>query len=156
MPDFTDLISQAKKMQEKMKETQEALKKIEVEGVSGGNTVKVIMNGDGDLKKFDFDGYALGGLAVGETQEQMFKVLNNTVSSMPRNKPRYLMGVGTPSDILGAVNRGIDMFDCVIPTRSGRTGLAYTWAGKINLRNSKYKKDDTTIEKIIYLRSLNL
>ena len=108
------------------------------------------------LKKIDFDGYALGGLAVGETQEQMFKVLNYTVSSMPRNKPRYLMGVGTPSDILGAVKRGIDMFDCVIPTRSGRTGLAYTWEGKINLRNSKYKKDDTPIEKNINLRSLNL
>ena len=66
------------------------------------------------------------------------------------------MGVGTPSDILGAVKRGIDMFDCVIPTRSGRTGLAYTWEGKINLRNSKYKKDDTPIAKNINLRSLNL
>ena len=108
------------------------------------------------LKKIDFDGYALGGLAVGETQEQMFKVLDIIASGMPRNKPRYLMGVGTPSDILGAVKRGIDMFDCVIPTRSGRTGLAYTWAGKINLRNSKYKKDDTPIEKNINLRSLNL
>ena len=108
------------------------------------------------LKKIDFDGYALGGLAVGETQEQMFKVLDIIVPAMPRNKPRYLMGVGTPSDILGAVKRGIDMFDCVIPTRSGRTGLAYTWEGKINLRNSKYKKDDTPIEKNINLRSLNL
>jgi len=108
------------------------------------------------LKNIDFDGYALGGLAVGETQEQMFKVLDVIVSGMPRNKPRYLMGVGTPSDILGAVKRGIDMFDCVIPTRSGRTGLAYTWEGKINLRNSKYKKDDTPIEKNINLRSLNL
>jgi queuine tRNA-ribosyltransferase len=108
------------------------------------------------LKNIDFDGYALGGLAVGETQEQMFKVLDIIVSAMPRNKPRYLMGVGTPSDILGAVKRGIDMFDCVIPTRSGRTGLAYTWAGKINLRNSKYKNDDTPIEKNINLRSLNL
>ena len=108
------------------------------------------------LKNIDFDGYALGGLAVGETQEQMFKVLDVIVSEMPRNKPRYLMGVGTPSDILGAVKRGIDMFDCVLPTRSGRTGLAYTWEGKINLRNSKYKKDDTPIEKNINLRSLNL
>ena len=74
------------------------------------------------LKKIDFDGYALGGLAVGETQDLMFKVLDNIVPSMPKNKPRYLMGVGTPSDILGAVKRGIDMFDCVIPARSGRTG----------------------------------
>ena len=89
-----------------------------------------------DLKKIDFDGYALGGLAVGETQKQMFNVLDNIVSLMPKNKPRYLMGVGTPSDILGAVKRGIDMFDCVMPTRSGRTGLAFTWQGRINLKNA--------------------
>ena len=99
------------------------------------------------LKQIDFDGYALGGLAVGETQKQMFKVLDDVVSFMPKNKPRYLMGVGTPSDILGAVKRGIDMFDCVIPTRSGRTGLAFTWEGRLNLRNSKYQKDDTPINK---------
>ena len=108
------------------------------------------------LKKIDFDGYALGGLAVGEAQQQMFGVLDNIVPYMPKNKPRYLMGVGTPSDILGAVKSGIDMFDCVIPTRSGRTGLAYTWEGKLNLRNSKYKKDDTSINKNINLRHLNL
>ena len=108
-----------------------------------------------NLKKIDFDGYALGGLAVGETQNQMFKVLDNIVSFMPKNKPRYLMGVGTPSDILGAVKRGIDMFDCVIPTRSGRTGLAFTWEGKINLRNSKYQKDDTPINKDVNIRNLN-
>ena len=107
------------------------------------------------LKKIDFDGYALGGLAVGETQKQMFKVLDNIVSFMPKNKPRYLMGVGTPSDILGAVKRGIDMFDCVIPTRSGRTGLAFTWRGRINLRNSKYKRDDSPIDENINIRSLN-
>jgi queuine tRNA-ribosyltransferase len=100
------------------------------------------------LKKIDFDGYALGGLAVGETQKQMFKVLDDVVSFMPKNKPRYLMGVGTPSDILGAVKRGIDMFDCVIPTRSGRTGLAFTIKGRLNLRNSKYQKDDTPINNI--------
>ena len=82
----------------------------------------------------------LGGLAVGETQKQMFKVIEIYVPFMPKNKPRYLMGVGTPSDILGAVKRGIDMFDCVIPTRSGRTGLAFTWEGRLNLRNSKYRK----------------
>ncbi len=87
------------------------------------------------LIKLDFDGYALGGLAVGETQEQMFKVLDDIVPFMPKNKPRYLMGVGTPSDILEAVKKGIDMFDCVLPTRSGRTGLAFTWDGRINLRN---------------------
>ena len=108
------------------------------------------------LTKLDFDGYALGGLAVGETQKQMFKVLDNIVSFMPKNKPRYLMGVGTPSDILGAVKRGIDMFDCVIPTRSGRTGLAFTWKGKLNLRNSKYKKDFSPLNQNINIRNLNV
>ena len=97
------------------------------------------------LKKIVFDGYALGGLAVGETQKQMFKILDDVVPSMPKNKLRYLMGVGTPSDILGAVRRGIDMFDCVMPTRLGRTGLAFTWRGRLNLKNSKYQKDDTSI-----------
>jgi len=108
------------------------------------------------LIKIDFDGYALGGLAVGETQNQMFKTLEDITHLMPKNKPRYLMGVGTPSDILGAVKRGIDMFDCVLPTRSGRTGLAYTWQGKLNLRNAKYQKDDTPINKNAILRHLNL
>ena len=108
------------------------------------------------LSKLDFDGYALGGLAVGETQKEMFKVLDGIVPSMPKNKPRYLMGVGTPSDILGAVKRGIDMFDCVIPTRAGRTGLAYTWEGKLNLRNSKYKKDDSPINQGANIRNLNI
>ena len=107
------------------------------------------------LKKLDFDGYALGGLAVGETPEQMFKVLDDIVNFLPKNKPRYLMGVGTPSDILGAVKRGIDMFDCVIPTRSGRTGLAFTWEGRLNLKNSKYKNDDTPINKSSNIRNLN-
>ena len=107
------------------------------------------------LIKIDFDGYALGGLAVGETQEQMFKVLDDVVPSIPKNKPRYLMGVGTPSDILGAVRRGVDMFDCVMPTRSGRTGLAFTWEGKLNLRNSKYKNDDTPINQNLNIRNFN-
>ena len=107
------------------------------------------------LKQIDFDGYAVGGLAVGETQRQMFKVLDNIVVHMPKNKPRYLMGVGMPSDILGAVKRGIDMFDCVIPTRSARTGLAFTWEGKLNLRNAKYKKDDSPINTNINVKSIN-
>ncbi len=107
------------------------------------------------LVAIDFDGYAMGGLAVGETQEEMFNILNSTVSYMPKNKPRYLMGVGTPSDILGAVKNGIDMFDCVMPTRSGRTGLAFTWEGKLNLRNAKYQNDKTPLDKKTSLRSLN-
>ena len=75
---------------------------------------------------------------------------------MPKNKPRYLMGVGSPSDILGAVKRGIDMFDCVIPTRSGRTGLAFTWDGALNLRNSKYQNDDSPIDTNMNIRNLNV
>jgi queuine tRNA-ribosyltransferase len=107
------------------------------------------------LIDIDFDGYAVGGLAVGETQEEMFRVLDFTTPVLPKNKPHYLMGVGKPEDILGAVERGIDMFDCVIPTRSGRTGLAFTWQGKLNLRNSKYQKDDSPIDKNMNLRNLN-
>jgi queuine tRNA-ribosyltransferase len=98
----------------------------------------------------------MGGLAVGEKQEEMFNILENTVHYMPKDKPRYLMGVGTPSDILGAVKSGIDMFDCVMPTRSGRTGLAFTWDGKINLRNSKYQKDKSPLDKKTSIRNLNL
>ena len=108
-----------------------------------------------ELKKINFDGYALGGLAVGETQKQMFKILDEIAYQMPKNKPRYLMGVGTPSDILGAVKSGIDMFDCVMPTRSGRTGLAFTWEGRLNLRNAKYKKDDSPIRSDLKVRNLN-
>ena len=99
------------------------------------------------LKEIDFDGYAIGGLAVGEKQNEMFKVLDGLKNIIPANKPRYLMGVGTPSDILGAVSRGIDMFDCVLPTRSGRTGLAFTWNGKINIRNSEYKTDNSPLDE---------
>ena len=98
------------------------------------------------LINIGFDGYAVGGLAVGESQKEMFKVLDGIVNVMPKDKPRYLMGVGTPSDILGAVKRGIDMFDCVLPTRSGRTGLAFTWNGRINIRNSKYKNDNSPLD----------
>ena len=109
-----------------------------------------------NLKKIDFDGFAIGGLAVGETQDEMLKVLKNLTPLMPQKKPRYLMGVGMPSDILSAVKHGVDMFDCVLPTRSGRNGLAFTWDGKLNLRNSKFQKDDTPINKNENLRNLNL
>tara|TARA_B100001123_G_scaffold1758_1_gene2460 strand:- start:745 stop:1857 length:1113 start_codon:yes stop_codon:yes gene_type:complete len=107
-----------------------------------------------ELIKIGFDGYAIGGLAVGETQSEMFKVLDNIKDFMPEDKPRYLMGVGTPSDILGAVKRGIDMFDCVLPTRSGRTGLAFTWKGRINIRNSKYQNDNEPLD--VNCKNLNL
>ena len=99
-----------------------------------------------ELIKICFDGYAIGGLAVGETQNEMFNVLEDIKEYLPFEKPRYLMGVGTPSDILGAVKRGIDMFDCVLPTRSGRTGLAFTWNGRINIKNNKYQNDNTPLD----------
>ena len=108
-----------------------------------------------DLTKIGFDGYAIGGLAVGETQKEMFEVLDKIKEHFPKDKPRYLMGVGTPSDILGAVKRGIDMFDCVLPTRSGRTGLAFTWNGRINIRNAKYQNDNTPLDKNTKIFSLN-
>ncbi len=100
-----------------------------------------------ELIKINFDGYALGGLAVGESQNEMFSVLDGIKDQLPRDKPHYLMGVGTPSDILGAVKRGIDMFDCVLPTRSGRTGLAFTWEGRVNIKNNKYQDDDSPLDK---------
>jgi len=124
--------------------------------VQGGLDTKLRLKSLEKLVSIGFDGYAMGGLAVGETQEEMFNILNNTVKYMPNDKPRYLMGVGTPSDILGAVKSGIDMFDCVMPTRSGRTGLAFTWEGKVNLRNSKYQKDKSPLDKNSTIRNLNL
>jgi queuine tRNA-ribosyltransferase len=93
------------------------------------------------LQEIGFDGYAVGGLAVGEGQNLMFEVLDYTAPMLPADKPRYLMGVGKPDDIVGAVQRGIDMFDCVMPTRSGRTGQAFTCDGPINIRNAKFKDD---------------
>ena len=108
-----------------------------------------------DLTKIEFDGYAIGGLAVGETQKEMFSFLDSIKDDLPSDKPRYLMGVGTPTDILGSVKRGIDMFDCVLPTRSGRTGLAFTWKGRINIRNSKYQQDNTPLDENTSNFSLN-
>lgn len=98
-----------------------------------------------ELTEINFDGFAVGGLAVGEPQDVMFDIINFTTNFLPFDKPRYLMGVGTPLDILGAVERGIDMFDCVMPTRAGRTGQAFTEFGTINIRNSKFKYDYTPL-----------
>jgi queuine tRNA-ribosyltransferase len=94
-----------------------------------------------------FDGYAIGGLAVGEGQPQMFGVLDATVPHLPEDRPRYLMGVGTPDDIVGAVQRGIDMFDCVMPTRSGRTGKGFTRRGEINIRNARHAEDPRPLDE---------
>lgn len=99
------------------------------------------------LIEIGFDGYAIGGLAVGEGQQQMFEVLDYTVDYLPSDKPRYLMGVGKPSDIVGAVLRGVDMFDCVMPTRSGRTGQAFVRNGIINIRNAKYRDDSQALDE---------
>ncbi len=107
------------------------------------------------LIDINFDGYAMGGLAVGEKKSDMLKILNETTEYLPKNKPRYLMGVGTPSDILGAVKEGIDMFDCVMPTRSGRTGLAFTWEGKLNLKNAKFKNDKFPLDENCDIKDLN-
>lgn len=93
------------------------------------------------LTEIGFDGYAVGGLAVGEGQEAMFGCLDFAPAMLPADRPRYLMGVGKPDDIVGAVERGIDMFDCVLPTRSGRTGQAFTRAGPINIRNARFAED---------------
>ncbi len=98
------------------------------------------------LNGMDFHGLAIGGLAVGEGQEVMFSTLDVTTPHLPQDKPRYLMGVGKPDDILGAVARGVDMFDCVIPTRSGRLGRAYTHAGELNIRNSRHKDDAAPLD----------
>ncbi len=93
------------------------------------------------LTDIGFDGYAIGGLAVGEGQDAMFAALDVTLPALPADRPRYLMGVGRPADIVGAVARGIDMFDCVMPTRAGRTAQAFTWRGELNLRNARHRDD---------------
>jgi queuine tRNA-ribosyltransferase len=98
------------------------------------------------LTGIGFEGYAIGGLAVGEGQAAMFSTLNATMPHLPDEKPRYLMGVGTPDDILGAVARGVDMFDCVIPTRAGRTARAYTREGVFNLRNARFADDPAPLD----------
>jgi len=98
------------------------------------------------LTEIGFDGYAVGGLAVGEGQAEMLRVLDFAAPMLPQHSPRYLMGVGKPDDIVGAVERGIDMFDCVLPTRSGRTGQAFTWSGPINIRNARFAEDRGPID----------
>ncbi len=94
-----------------------------------------------------FDGYAVGGLAVGEGQEAMFDVLDYAPEQLPKDRPRYLMGVGKPDDLVGAVERGIDMFDCVLPTRSGRNGQAFTWNGPLNMRNARHAEDTGPLDE---------
>jgi len=99
------------------------------------------------LREIGFDGYAIGGLAVGEGQEAMFATLDFAPGQLPEDAPRYLMGVGKPDDLVGAVERGVDMFDCVLPTRSGRNGQAFTWNGPINLRNARFAEDSAPLDE---------
>jgi queuine tRNA-ribosyltransferase len=99
------------------------------------------------LRAMDFAGYAIGGLSVGETPEEMYRVLDETVAALPADRPRYLMGVGRPQDLLAAIGRGIDLFDCVLPTRNGRNAMAYTDRGTIRLRNRRYAVDPRPLEE---------
>ncbi|MEC9178103.1 MAG: tRNA guanosine(34) transglycosylase Tgt, partial [Pseudomonadota bacterium] len=115
--------------------------------VQGGVYENLRLESLSNLLDIGFDGYAVGGLAVGEGQEEMLKVLEFTVPALPEDKPRYLMGVGTPEDLVLAVARGIDMFDCVMPTRAGRHGLAYTRKGKVNLKNARHANDPRPLDE---------
>ena len=116
-------------------------------GIQQGSTFRDLREKSAEkLSEIGFDGYAIGGLAVGEGQEKMFKVLDYAPNQLPQDKPRYLMGVGKPDDIIGAVQRGVDMFDCVLPSRSGRTGQGLTRFGAINLRNSRHKDDERPLD----------
>ena len=101
----------------------------------------------GALQEIGFDGYAIGGLAVGEGQEAMFATLDFAPGMLPADRPRYLMGVGKPDDLVGAVERGVDMFDCVLPSRSGRNGQGFTWHGPVNLRNARHAEDSAPLDE---------
>lgn len=114
--------------------------------VQGGMDERLRTTCAAELAALDFTGYAVGGLSVGETPEEMYRVLDFTVPAMPEEKPRYLMGVGRPRDLLEAIARGIDLFDCVMPTRNGRNALAFTDAGPMRLRNKQYERDPRPLE----------
>lgn len=116
-------------------------------GINQGGTLKDIrIEHAKRISEFDLPGYAIGGLAVGESHEKMYETIENVVPYLPKNKPTYLMGVGTPANILEAVDRGVDFFDCVLPARNGRHANVYTNKGKLNLLNAKYELDDTPID----------
>ena len=115
--------------------------------VQGGDQPELRVRSAEELAQMPFEGYSVGGLAVGEPQEVMLKMLEVTTPVMPQEKPRYLMGVGTPDDLLESVRRGIDQFDCVMPTRAGRHGLAYTRYGKVNLKNARHQDDPRPLDE---------
>ena len=112
----------------------------------GANFEALRLESGARLTELDFPGYSIGGLAVGEGREEMFRVLDFTAPALPSHKPRYLMGVGKPADIVGAVARGVDMFDCVAPTRSGRHGQAWTSRGPLNLKNAAFADDPEPLD----------
>ncbi len=114
--------------------------------VQGGTYAALRQRSAEALVAMDLKGYAVGGLAVGEGHAVMLETLERTLPLLPRAKPRYLMGVGTPLDLIEAVRRGVDMFDCVMPTRNGRHGLAFTWSGKVNLRNARHAEDKACLD----------
>ena len=114
--------------------------------VQGGVDAELRRRSAEALVGMDFPGYGIGGLAVGEGQELMLRTLDGVLPILPADKPRYLMGVGTPSDLIESVARGVDMFDCVLPTRNGRHGLAFTWNGKVNLRNAMHAEDAAPLD----------
>src|SRR5215475_8260424 len=115
--------------------------------VQGGDDMALRAESARVLTDIGFDGYAIGGLAVGEPQQVMPGIVQSVVRALPSDRPRYLMGVGTPEDLLEAVGRGIDMFDCVLPTRNGRHGLAFTRFGPINLRNARHADDPRPLDE---------
>ena len=115
--------------------------------VQGGDDPELRVESANALKAMNLKGYAIGGLAVGEPQDVMLRMLETTCPAMPEDRPRYLMGVGTPDDLIESVARGVDMFDCVMPTRAGRHGLAYTRHGKINLRNARHAEDPRPLDE---------
>ncbi len=116
-------------------------------GIQQGSTFEALRRDSAErLIEIGFDGYAIGGLAVGEGHEAMLQVLDACTGMLPSDRPRYLMGVGKPADLIEAVARGVDMFDCVLPTRSGRHGQAWTWRGPINLKNARFAEDDAPLD----------
>ena len=131
--------------------------RVDAAGLSGGQSLFGIVQGAGhlDLRRISleqtvevgFDGYAIGGLSVGEEKSVMFDVVSDLTPHMPREQPRYLMGVGTPADLVEAVSHGIDMFDCVLPTRNGRTGQAFTSSGKVNIKNARWVRDTRPLDE---------
>jgi queuine tRNA-ribosyltransferase len=114
--------------------------------VQGGTDAELRQRSATALVDMDFPGYAVGGLAVGEGHEAMIATLSETIPVLPKNKPRYLMGVGTPLDLIESVARGVDMFDCVMPTRNGRHGYAFTWSGRVNMHNAKHAEDGSPLD----------